>query len=165
MSIRCRLINFVLMIAVLAMSAPALAKTDTVYKELSPEMVKLVAEGMKISCTQSTSEAGLPMLVLDYGKFKTLMLFYNPGPMLKATSLGLTTVFNATDFKFKDINAWNANGAYSRAYLTDEGWPAIAADLYVQSGVTEAGLRNFLATFKGIVQSYIKHLNDSRKTN
>ncbi len=147
------------------MSAPALAKTDTVYKEFSPEMVKLVAEGMKINSTQSTSEAGLPMLVLDYGKFKTIMLFYNPGPMLKATSLGMTTVFNSEGFKFEDVNAWNSNAAYSRAYLTDEGWPAIAADLYIQSGVTEAGLRNFLGTFKGIVQSYIKHLNTSRNTN
>ena len=164
MPIRRTFVALLVSLSVLMWVNPALSKDAVVYREFSPAMVKLVAEGLKITCQRGSSVDGLPKLTLDYGKFKATLLFYDVGPMEKSTSLGLTAMFGGGGFKLEAINAWNSNAAYSRAYLTDEGYPAIASDLFVQSGVTEGGLRNFLATFKSIVKSYAQHLLKSRKT-
>ena len=164
MPIRRTFVALLVSLSVLMWINPALAKDAVVYREFSPEMVKLVAEGMKIKCQRGSSVDDLPKLILDYGTFKAALLFYDVGPMEKSASLGLTAMFSDGGFKLEAVNAWNSNAAYSRAYMTDEGYPATASDLFVQSGVTEGGLRNFLATFRSIVKAYARHLSKSRKT-
>jgi len=73
-------------------------------------------------------------------------------------SLQLYAGFN-TDSSIKDMNTWNKDKRFSRAYIDDENDPVLESDLDLEGGVTLGAVNEFIDTFKLSVKAFRKHID------
>ncbi len=69
--------------------------------------------------------------------------------------------FKGGDSSLRNMNEWNKNKRFSRAYKDDEGDPVIELDLDFEGGITEGRVTNFLATVALSVKVFRDHIYGS----
>ncbi|MDR2613283.1 MAG: YbjN domain-containing protein [Deltaproteobacteria bacterium] len=68
--------------------------------------------------------------------------FFPPGGESIQFYYGVT----GTDVTLQDINTWNRDYRYSRAYMDDDGDPILELDLDLAGGISEGRLKDFVTT-------------------
>jgi len=63
-----------------------------------------------------------------------------------------------TKIPLERINAWNARTRFARAYLDEDGDPAIAMDLSLQGGLSGDSLKGHLQTWGAALETYAAFL-------
>ena len=61
----------------------------------------------------------------------------------------------------RQINDWNIKRKFCKAYLDNDGEPALDMDLDLEGGVTEARIKDAIKTYSELVGMFIQHLKDS----
>lgn len=60
----------------------------------------------------------------------------------------------------KQMNEWNANHRFGRAYADEDGNPVLESDLDFAGGVTDGTLKAWVDLFGAQIKAYIKYLSD-----
>jgi hypothetical protein len=62
----------------------------------------------------------------------------------------------------RQVNDWNRMRKYGKAYLDDDGDPTLDMDVDLEGGITEARIKDSISTFKLLLESFLKHLKESK---
>ena len=68
--------------------------------------------------------------------------------------------FGDTQVNAKQMNQWNADHRFGRAYADDDGNPVLESDLDFAGGVTDDIIKAWIKLYAAQVKSYIKFLSD-----
>lgn len=136
-----------LLLSFLAFSAPAAERI--IGKLSSAEMIKLLkAEGFHDAAADSDDDVvvkmhGYNVLVFVRENDYTVVRFH--------AAIGNTGV------TLEDVNAWNQQRLFTKAFLDGDGDPVLEMDVDLAGGITEARLRDALRTY---VQSHQEFLRE-----
>jgi hypothetical protein len=108
---------------------------------------QLLQAGLKWSKLNAETYA----IELGAGDIKFAVI--NKGTLL-AAHFGLKAPGTGLD----KINKWNATQYFSRAYLDDEGDPALETELDLEKGVTPASVGQFILRFRASIVEFVKAL-------
>jgi hypothetical protein len=89
---------------------------------------------------------GSPVLYLEAPTDTTFAAFVEGGGAI----LQLRASWGGLDLRPADMNEWNAQYRFTRAWLDDDGDPVLAMDIDITGGVTPARLDDALKTFLGL---------------
>jgi hypothetical protein len=56
------------------------------------------------------------------------------------------------------MNAWNKKKRFSRAYMDDDGNPALESDLNFDGGITEDNIKTFIKLYRSLMKSFVEHI-------
>lgn len=124
---------------------------------------RISAEGMELIC----AELGyLGTRIDEDGDLYVTMQGYEV-LMLVGTYDGvyvsLVTGFRDSPVGLKQINAWNRDNRFSRAYLDRDGDPIVEAELDLAGGVTIARIKDFVRTFGTLsLPEFVLHIQDRK---
>jgi hypothetical protein len=67
-----------------------------------------------------------------------------------------------TDLKptLAQVNDWNSNNRFGRAYLDSDGDGSIASDFDLEGGVTKENIEEFILNFRGTVVRFVRSCLD-----
>ena len=68
--------------------------------------------------------------------------------------------FGDTQVSAKQMNEWNSDHRFGRAYADDDGNPVLESDLDFAGGVTDDIIKAWIKLYAAQVKSYIKFLSD-----
>lgn len=118
--------------------APALAQEMIDGSDV--DAIKSVIEGFG-SATVETDGEGDPKIVARMSGTRYSVYFYGCNDQHeKCDSLLFTTAWAEPGITLEQINAWNADMRFGRAYLDEEGDPVVEMGVNLEYGVTK---RNF----------------------
>lgn len=139
--------TLLLLAATLAMP---LARADgMVVTTATPALIEgqLTQAGLKFSKLNEQTYA----VELGAGDIKFAII--NKGTFL-AAHFGIKAPGTGLD----KINKWNATKYFSRAYLDDEGDPALESEFDVEKGVTAAAVGQFVQRFRASIAEFVQAL-------
>jgi len=131
--------------------APARAATPVIYEKITaPEFKRiLTAEGFTGDADKDgdvvTKMEGQSVLVLIGTNDNTVIQF----------RFSIRTA--AT---LRQMNDWNREKKFAKAYLDEDGDPTLEMDLDLEGGVTEARIRDSIKTFQIVLEAFLKQLKD-----
>jgi hypothetical protein len=102
----------------------------------------LKVHGATLRGRESMSD-GSPVLLLQAPSNTSFAAFLEGGGAI----LQLRAAWGGLDLKPADMNEWNAQYRFTRAWLDDDGDPVLAMDIDITGGVTPARLDDALDTF------------------
>ena len=92
---------------------------------------------------------------VDLDGKKVLLIMANDN-----TDAQLYIGFGDTQVNAKQMNEWNADHRFGRAYADDDGNPVLESDLDFAGGVTDDIIKAWIKLYGAQVKSYIKFLSD-----
>jgi hypothetical protein len=100
------------------------------------------------------------MFQLELGEYKAIIFVYGSTRNEPSfSSLQLFAVFTTDRDRadvMTDVNQWNIGRRFSCAYMDQDGDYAIKSDLDLEGGVSTAGIRVFIETYRGILDVFAK---------
>ncbi len=128
------------------------------YEAVSADALALVLDSMNIEYEQRTDGVGDPLFAFEIEGY-TVRLFTFGCEGDTCSSLQMYAGFSmSTPPALKDINKWNMEKRFSRAYLDDEGDPVVESDLDLEGGVSLGAVREFIETFELVLIAYAEHI-------
>jgi len=151
------------LLAVTCLNAADHSRTDTVFRQLSAQIVKRVATSAGLAPKARQRSDKRPAFVLDYGNFNGNLILDGCGRNGQCTGLTLLGFFSGSSASLEAVNSWNSNGAYVTAYLSDDKDLVVAYWLDVKAGVTLQNINQFLSTYKSGVVAVAKKVSAYKK--
>lgn len=122
-----------------ALTAPSLA-AQKVYERLTRDQLMEFVRDEGFGSLESRDET----------TFTTKMEGYTVAFFVLSDGESVQAYFGRTGTKARlaDVNKWNKDKRYSRAYIDDDGDPVLELDLDMAGGVTAARIKDFISTVK-----------------
>lgn len=92
---------------------------------------------------------------VDLDGKKVLLIMANDN-----TDAQLYIGFGDVTVKPSQMNTWNSDHRFGRAYADDDGNPVLESDLDFAGGVSDKTIETWIKLFSAQVKSYVKFLND-----
>jgi len=137
----------------------AVAETGNsiVYLSVNGDHIEAISAAYGASSTQDVDSVNDPMLHLNLGGENVDMYTYGCVDNSNCDGLQLRAEFKA-GVDSGDMNTWNANKSWSRAYLDDDGLAIIESDLILTGGVTQKNIHAWMDKFETSVAEFVSHI-------
>ena len=132
-----------------ALTAQPAQADGTVVTTATPTLIE--AQLLQLGLKWTKLNAETYAIELGAGDIKFAVI--NKGNLL-AAHFGLKAPGTGLD----KINKWNATKYFSRAYLDDEGDPALESELDLEKGVTQDSVGQFVQRFRASIVEFVKAL-------
>jgi hypothetical protein len=129
---------------------PAAAAADIIEKLDGRQVQAMLAE---LGFTGSEIDADDDVIVHMQG-YRVLIVVGSD----RGRSLMARFAIAGTRATLKDMNDWNRDKRYSRAYLDRDGDPVLESDLDLDGGVTRARVKDFLRTYNEALRLFLQHI-------
>lgn len=129
-----------LLLLALLIGAPARAADATVVDTLSPLQVEAMLNELGYTGREIDEDGDIVLRMQGYNVL-VLVGSYD------GVYMAMVAAFAGTRATLQDVNTWNREKRFARAYLDTDGDPAIEAELDMAGGVTIGRLKDFLQTF------------------
>jgi hypothetical protein len=136
-------------LVMLAAAGPASAQS--VMTSVSSKHMETILDDMGLKFEKKTDTSW--RVELD-GK-KVLLIMGNDN-----TDAQLYIGFGDVTVKPSQMNTWNSNHRFGRAYSDDDSNPVLESDLDFAGGVTDKTIEAWIKLFGAQIKSYVKFLND-----
>lgn len=137
-------------------AVPGQARPDT-FETISPEQVAALLGRLDRASVVKETRAGKPVHVLDFGDAKGVLR-----PLLcenkQCRLLRLSAIFKVSNPSLEELNRWNADHRYSRAYVDEDGDVVLASDLDLDGGVNDQDAMLFLEIFADQAGDFVQVL-------
>lgn len=104
-----------------------------------PEVILNYARGFGGARLSEDAE-GDPMIDGRIEGTRYLILFYGCEDGANCTEIQLTAGWTGSDLSLEDVNAWNREYRFAKAYIDDEGDPILEMNLNLEHGVSPNNL-------------------------
>lgn len=143
---------------VLAASASA-QPAQRVQHSITAGEVGVVLRELGLRFERLTDVQGEPLLQIDIGP--GVALFFYECERRACRSLGLYTALpGKRPPSLHEVNAWNYEARFTRAYLDEAGVPVLESDLDLAGGVTRGAVAEFIRTYLGALVGFLGFLDD-----
>lgn len=129
-----------LLLTALLTSAPTLAADQDVVDRVSAAQVAKLLGNLGYSGAEIDADGDIIVRMEGY---PVLMLIGS----YDGVYVAMVSAFAGTRATMKDVNTWNQEKRFARAYLDGDGDPVVEAELDLAGGVTIARVRDFIQTF------------------
>jgi len=127
------------------------ASAQEIMSSVSGKHMESILSGMGLDYEKKSDTSW--RVVLDDKKVLLIMANDN-------TDAQLYIGFGDVKVNAKQMNEWNSNHRFGRAYADDDENPVLESDLDFAGGVTDDIIQAWIKLFGSQVKSYIKFLND-----
>lgn len=126
------------------------AESQQVMTTVANSRIESILDDMQVSYTKK-SDTSWRLQLEDY---KALLLMGTDNEDAQ-----LYIGFGDVKVTSSQMNEWNKNHRFGRAYMDDDGNPALEADLDFAGGVTEGAIQAWINLFRAQIKAYVKYLN------
>ena len=139
----------------LCTALPSTGRAQEVMKEVSPEQMTRILTAMGLEATEApgAKEGEQAPLLLELGGYRALLFLLNDN-----TDGQLYVVFKGK-VKTEQMNEWNRDHRFARAYRDDDGDAVLEADLDFAGGVTEEAIKAWVRLFRDMTMDYAKYVD------
>jgi len=113
----------------------------------------LTAMGLEATEAPGAKEGEQAPLLLELGGYRALLFLLNDN-----TDGQLYVVFKGK-VKTEQMNEWNRDHRFARAYRDDDGDAVLEADLDFAGGVTEEAIKAWVRLFRDMTMDYAKYVD------
>jgi hypothetical protein len=133
---------------------PAIAAVDTVYHAADTALLARVLDDMEIQYEIVLDEDDDPAWIFTRsGILVTIASYDETSPGRYGSLLFYAAWAVDTPVSLAAVNGWNSRSRFGRAYVDDEGDPAIELDLLLTGGVTAETLKEYIEAFVAAVSN------------
>ena len=134
-----------------AAARPATASAQEIMSSVSAKHMESILSSMGLDFEKKSDTSWR----VDLDGKKVLLIMANDN-----TDAQLYIGFGDTQVNAKQMNEWNADHRFGRAYADDDGNPVLESDLDFAGGVTDDIIKAWIKLYGAQVKSYIKFLSD-----
>jgi hypothetical protein len=141
-------------------SAPAHAE---LVSAKDPAVIRQILEGQGLPAELRKSDDSPPYLESKHNGLKFLILFMNCDDSKRncATVQFYMSFSDADNASLENLNNWNKDKRFARAYRDDEGDPVLEMDLDLDfDGLPRKNVGEAINTWKSLMDAFQKHVND-----
>ena len=100
-------------------------------------------------------ERGIPNSVDEDGDYRLNIDGHVTYLIISKQALTLYGAWTGSDTDLNEINQWNLERRFSRAYLDEDGDPTLESDLDFEGGVCFSTITTFIATYEGSLDDFV----------
>lgn len=146
-----------LAIAGLGMAQPAIAQNVTANAESVASVIR--GKGFEVEIT--TDDDGDPMLRAEGKGYKFNVYFYGCTGGEDCTTLGLYSGWTGSSADVNQINEWNRENRFGRAYIDKDGDPVVEMDIDLDDGGMPRMLfEDHIEFWMSVMSQYSKYIFD-----
>ena len=134
-----------------AAARPATASAQEIMSSVSAKHMESILSSMGLDFEKKSDTSWR----VDLDGKKVLLIMANDN-----TDAQLYIGFGDTQVNAKQMNEWNSDHRFGRAYADDDGNPVLESDLDFAGGVTDDIIKAWIKLYGAQVKSYIKFLSD-----
>ncbi|HSE27337.1 MAG TPA: YbjN domain-containing protein [Gemmatimonadales bacterium] len=134
----------------LCATAPAAALAQEVLTEVSPVKMAKILTDLGIEA-ELGGDDDTPRFRFEYNGYRMLLFLANQN-----TDAQLYIGFLDGEISDRELNDWNRDHRFSRAYRDKDDDAVLEADLDFTGGVTEANIKAWIRLFASLAQDYAK---------
>lgn len=140
---------FVIALATLALllSLSVMASAETMVYNLTDKAVRQIIAGTGSTYEKLNDDA----FRFNVGAFKCVL--FN-----KSNNFQLYSGFTGADVSVSDLNRWNRQKRFAKAYLDDDGDACLEADFSLQGGTTLENMIQFTKLYKSLVRDFADYI-------
>lgn len=144
----------------LLMAATTPAQAELV--QASPQIIAQIVQGQGLPAEVKTPDGENPYIESNYSSLKFLILFMNcDDDGRKCKTIQFYMGYNdAKDTTLDQLNSWNKDKRFARAYRDDEGDAVLEMDLDLDfGGMPRENVGEALNTWKSLMDAYQTHIH------
>jgi len=145
--------------AALLVAATAGSAAQELIDATDPGRIVKIAEGFG-SAMLETDTQGDPKIVGRIDGIRYVVLFYGCKDKSECQTIQFYAGWTNPDGKIthEEVNDWNRDNRFSKAYLDDEGDPAIELDVSLERGVSQGNLDEWFDWWQTAIVSFEKEV-------
>lgn len=121
---------------------------ETMVYNLTDKAVRQVLAGTGSTYEKIADDA----FRFNVGRFKCV--FFNKGDNFQ-----LYSGFTDADVSVSDMNRWNRQKRFAKAYIDDDGDPCLEADFSLEGGTTMENMVEFTELYKSLVRDFVEYID------
>lgn len=133
-------VGSLLLLLALLLASPARAADATVVDTVTPFQVEAMLNDLGYTGTEIDEDGDILLRMQGYNVL-VLVGSYD------GVYIAMMSAFAGTTATLQDVNIWNQEKRFARAYLDTDGDPVVEAELDMAGGVTLARVEDFIQTF------------------
>ena len=134
----------------LSLAGPAAAEAQDVLSAVSPVKMSRILTDLGIEAELSGDDE-TPRFRFEYNGYRMLLFLANEN-----TDAQLYIGFLDGEISDKQLNEWNRDHRFARAYRDTDDDAVLEADIDFTGGVTEANIKAWIRLFGSLAQDYAK---------
>ena len=108
-----------------------------------------------------TDGEGDPMIVAETGGIRYVVYFYDCDDSVLCKSIQFRAAWNAPGaYSMRDMNEWNRDRRFAKAYLDDDGDPTLEMDVNLDFGVTRDNLDDTIDWWRVVLTRFREEVID-----
>ena len=125
-----------------------MASAETMVYNLTDQAVRQIIAGTGSTYEKLNDDA----FRFNVGSFKCVL--FNKG-----NNFQLYSGFTGADVSVSDMNRWNRQKRFAKAYIDDDGDACLEADFSLQGGTTLENMIEFTRLYKSLVKDFADYIN------
>ncbi|GGD92140.1 hypothetical protein GCM10011515_09780 [Tsuneonella deserti] len=121
-----------LLAALASVAAMPASAAEVRAQDVASVVTAMKKAGYKADLTQDG--VGDPMITSALDGTKFVVLFYNCTEHVDCRTIQFSTGYTGSSADVNDMNKWNSSQRFGRAYIDDEGDPALQMDIDLDDG-------------------------------
>lgn len=144
--------------APMTLAATAPASAQALIDATRPNEVLAIAQNYG-SGQLDVDGVGDPMIIGEMEDVTYTVVFYGCQNNVNCTSLLFRAGFSKPGFSTGDMNVWNAERLFGRAYIDNEGDPIIEMTVNLFGGVSAQNLDDTFDWWRVVLTQFKEHIN------
>ena len=130
-------------------ATPSVAAAQEVLTTVSDTRIESILGGMGFDYTKVKDGT----YKFELNGYKVLLILENSN-----TDAQLYFALGDVQTTMAKMNEWNKSKRFSRAYMDNDGNPALESDINFDGGVTEENIKTFVKLYRTLMKSFVEHI-------